>query len=43
MTAIGQGTIQKKSASSSQTLPLPIFDKKVPFFQKIVLFKGISG
>ena len=29
-----QGIIQKKSASGSRTLPLVVFDKKVPFFQK---------
>ena len=27
-----QGIIHKKSAPSSWTLPLEIFDKKVPFF-----------
>ena len=29
-----QGIIQKKSASGSRMLPLVIFDKKMPFFQK---------
>ena len=38
-----QGIIQNKSASCSWTLPLVRFDKKVPFFPKIVLFYGISG
>ena len=33
-----QGIIQKKSTSGSWMLPLVIFHKKVPFFQKIVLF-----
>ena len=33
-----QGIIQKKSASSSRTQPFVIFDKKVPFFPKMVLF-----
>ena len=33
-----QGIIQKKLASGSRMLPLVIFDKKVPFFPKIVLF-----
>ena len=36
--AIDQGIIQKKSASSSQMLPFVIFDKKVPFLPKVVLF-----
>ena len=31
-----QGIIQKKSVSSSRMLSLVIFDKKVPFLQKIV-------
>ena len=35
---IAQGIIQTKSASSSRMLPLLIFDQKVPFFPKIVLF-----
>ena len=35
---VSQGIIQKKSGSRSRTLPLVIFDKKVPFFLKIVLF-----
>ena len=38
-----QGIIQKKLASISRTLPLAIFDKKVPFFLKIVLFKTFLG
>ena len=33
-----QGIIQKKSASGNWMLPLVIFHKKVPFFQKVVLF-----
>ena len=33
-----EGIIQKKSSCGSRTLPLVIFAKKVPFFQKIVLF-----
>ena len=31
---IEQGTIQKKSVSGSQTLPLVIFDRKCLLFQK---------
>ena len=38
-----QGIIQKKLASISRTLPLAIFDKKMPFFLKIVLFKTFLG
>ena len=38
-----QEIIQKISASGSWTLPLVIFDKKVSFFPKIVLFQGIFG
>ena len=34
----GQGLIQKKSASGSRMLPFVIFDKKVPFSPKVVLF-----
>ena len=34
-----QGIIQRKSASGSRTLPLVIFDKKVPFFIKIVVLR----
>ena len=37
-----QVIIQKKSTSSSEMLPLIIFDKQVPFFPKIVLFYSIS-
>ena len=37
-----QGIIQKKSVSRSRTLLLVICDKTVLFFQKIVLFYGIS-
>ena len=33
-----QGIIQKKSASSSWMLPFVIFDQKVPFLLKMVLF-----
>ena len=33
-----KGTIQKKSASHGPTLPVVIFDKKVPFFPKTLLF-----
>ena len=33
-----EGIIQKKSASGSRTLPFVIFDKKMPFFPKMVLF-----
>ena len=33
-----QGIIQKKSASGNRMLPLVIFDKKVPFFPKVMLF-----
>ena len=38
-----QRIIQKKSASGSRTLPFVIFDKKVPFFPKMMLFQRISG
>ena len=33
-----KGIIQKKSASAIQMLPLVIFEKKVPFLPKILLF-----
>ena len=33
-----QGKIYMKSVSGSQTLPLFIFDKKMPFLSKVVLF-----
>ena len=33
-----QGIVQKKSASGSRTLPFVIFDKKVAFFPKNLLF-----
>ena len=33
-----QGIIQKKSAFGSQTLPFVIFDAKVPFLPKVMLF-----
>ena len=39
----GQGMIQKKSGSGSRTLAFVIYDKKVPFFPKMVLFQRISG
>ena len=38
-----QGIIQKKSASSSQMLPLIIFDKKTLFFQKQCYFTVFPG
>ena len=38
-----QGIIQRKSASGSRTLPLVIFDKKVPFFIKIVVLRYFCG
>ena len=37
-----QGIIQNKSVSGSRMLPFVTFDKKVPFFKKIVIFYGIS-
>ena len=43
LTNIYQGIIQKKSTSGSRTSHLAKFDGKVPFFQKVVLFYGISG